>query len=69
MVTKCAHQKLTKKQIKAKEWISLKSDAFEALQFIVLCKNTFKDLACLTQFCHTGVLEVYHAFYNKWAAK
>ena len=67
--TKCAHQKLTKKQINAKKWISPKSDAFEVLQSIVFCKNTLKDLAHLTQFCHTGVLEVYHALYNKWAPK
>ena len=67
--TKCAHQKLTKKQIKAKEWISPKPDAFEALQSIILCKNTLKDLAHLTQFCYTGVLEVFRAFYNKWAPK
>ena len=52
-----------------KEWISPKSDAFEALQSTVLCKNTLKDLAHPTQFCHTGVLEVYHALYNKWAPK
>ena len=67
--TKCTHQKLTKKQIKVKEWISTKSDAFEALQSIVLCKNTLKDLVHLTQFCHTRVLEVYHAVYNKWTPK
>ena len=24
---------------------------------------------CLTKFCHTGVLEVYHSLYNKWAPK
>ena len=52
-----------------KEWISPKSDAFESLQSIVLCKNTSKDLAQLAQFCHTEVLEVYHALYNKWAPK
>ena len=23
----------------------------------------------LTKFCHTGVLEVYHSLYNKWAPK
>ena len=66
---KCAHRKLTKKQIKAKEWISPKSDAFEALQSIVPGKNTSRNLAHRTQFCHAGVLEVYRALYNKWAPK
>ena len=45
------------------------SDTFEALQSIVLCENTLKDLGHLIQFCHTGVLEVYHALYDKWAPK
>ena len=66
---KCAHQKLPKTQIKLKEWMSPKSDAFEALQSIILCKNTLKDLAHLTQFCHRRVLEVYRAHCNKWACK
>ena len=66
---KYAHQKLPKTQIKEKEWISPKSDAFEALQSIILCKNTLKDLAHLTQFCHRRVLEVYRTHYNKWACK
>ena len=46
-----------------KEWISPKSETFEALQKIVLGKSVLKDLDYLTKFCHTGVLEV---LYNKW---
>ena len=61
--------KINKETDQSEEWISPKSDAFEALQSIVLCKRTLKDLADLTHFCHTGVLEVYHALYNKWAPK
>ena len=34
----CVHPPLTKKQVKAKEWISPNSEAFEALQKIVLVK-------------------------------
>ena len=44
-------------QVKAKEWISPNSEAFEALQKIVLSKNILNDLTHLTKFCHTGVLE------------
>ena len=66
---KCEHSRLTKKQVKAKEWLSPKSDAFEALQNIVLEKKTLDDLPYLAKFCHTGVLEVYHFLYNKWAPK
>ena len=63
------HPPLTKKQVKAKEWISPNSDAFEALQKIALSKNILNDLTHLTKFCHTGVLEAYHSLYNKWAPK
>ena len=66
---KCEHSRLTKKQIKAKEWLSPKSDAFEALQNIVLEKKTLDNLPYLAKFRHTGVLEVYHSLYNKWAPK
>ena len=58
-----------KKQKKAKEWISPKSEAFEVLQSIVLHPKVLNDLAFLTKFCHTGVLEVYHSLYNKWVPK
>ena len=66
---KCEHPRLTKKQVKAKEWISAKSEAFQALQDIVLDKNLLKDFEHLNQFSHTGTLEVYHSLYNKWAPK
>ena len=64
---KCVHPRLTKKQLKAKEWLSPKSEAFEALQNFVLDKKVLEDLSYLTKFCHTGVLKIYHSFYNKWA--
>ena len=38
-------------------------------QNIVLEKKTLDDLPYLAKFCHTGVLEVYHSLYNKWAPK
>ena len=31
--------------------------------------KVLNDLAFLTKFCRTGVLEAYHSFYNKWAPK
>ena len=62
---KCIHPRLTKKQIKGKEWLSPKSEAFEALQNIALDKKVLEDLSHLTKFCHTGVLEIYHSLYNK----
>ena len=66
---KCEHPRLSKKEVKAKEWIPAKSEAFEILQDIVLDKKVLEDLKHLTQFSHTGILEVYHSLYNKWAPK
>ena len=52
-----------------KEWIDCSSDAFMALQLIVLDKTLLGDLKHLTKFSHTGNLEVYHSLYNKWLPK
>ena len=68
-VYKMCPPKTNKETDQCQKWISPKSDAFGALQSIVFCKNTSKDLTHHTQFCHTGVSEVYHALYNKWAPK
>ena len=62
-------QATTSLQIKVKKWITPKSDLSEAFQSILLCRKLLKNLSHLTQFCHTGVLEVYHALFNKWAPK
>ena len=52
---KCTHPRLSKKQVKAKEWISSKSKAFEVLQDIVLDPKVLNYLNYLTKFCHPGV--------------
>ena len=66
---KCEHPKLKKKEIRKKPWLKPDSDAFKVLQTIILNANTLKDLKHLTQFSHTGSLEIYHALYNKWLPK
>ena len=66
---KCEHARISRKAAKKKEWLKPTSDAFKALQTIVLDKNILKDLKHLTKFSHTGKLEVYHALYNKWVPK
>ena len=63
---KCTHSRITKKAARNKKWFKPDSDAFKALQSIVLDKNILKDLKHLTKFSHTGKFEVYHALYNKW---
>ena len=49
--------------------IDPKSEAFEALQNIVFDKNLLEDLPFVVEFSHTGILEIYHSLYNKWAPK
>ena len=49
-IANCIHPRLTKKQVKAKEWLSPKSETFETLQNIVLYKKVLEDLSYLTNF-------------------
>ena len=39
------------------------------LQNIILDKTLLSDLKYLTNFSHTGSLEVYYSSYNKWLPK
>ena len=49
------------------------SDAFKALQSIVLDKHALGDLKYLTKFLtkfsDTGILEIFHALLKKWILK
>ena len=65
----CVHPAISKQEAKSKEWIKPESDAFKALQTVVLNKSLLSDLKYLTEFSHTGNLEVYHSLYNKWIPK
>ena len=65
----CSHGELSREDSFSKDWISPKSQAFQALQPIVFDKTILKDMAHLTKFSYTGVLEVYHSVLNKWAPK
>ena len=67
MYTECGHKKLP--EYPNKQWIDPTSEAFDALQRIVLGKNPLNDLKHLVCFSHTGELEIYHALYNKWVPK
>ena len=65
----CSHADLSLEAVQSKAWLSPQSDSFLAIQAIVFDKTTLKDLAHLTKFSHTGILEVYHSVLNKWAPK
>ena len=65
---KCCHEPLSTEG-RVTEWIKPNTEAFTALQKIVLNPKLLKDLAHLTEFSHTGLIEVKHAIDNKWAPK
>ena len=56
-------------QHREKAWLNPSSEAFVALQNIILDKTLHSDLKHLTNFSHTGSLEVYNSLYNKWLLK
>ena len=66
---KCVHPRITKSKAHKKLRLNPTSDAFKALQSIVLDKHISGDLNYLTRFSHTGILEIFHALYNKWIPK
>jgi hypothetical protein len=66
---KCDHLQLTSQQKAKTKWLKSKSDAFKALQAIVLDKRLIKALPHITKFCHTGDLEVFHSMLLKYCSK
>ena len=66
---KCQHKNLSKEERSCKPYLKLNSPAYKALKLVVLDKSLKGDLKFLTNFNHTGALEVYHALYNKFCPK
>ena len=64
---KCFHPNIP--QDREKACLNPSSEAFVALQNIILDKTLLSDLKHVTNFSHTGSLEVYHSSYNKWLPK
>ena len=61
---KCCHPNIP--QDCEKSWSNPFSEAFVALQNIILDKSLLSDLKHLINFSHRGSLEVYHSSYNRW---
>ena len=66
---KCEHPKLSKRDRLEKTWPKEGSPAYKALETVVKEKTLLNDLQHLTEFNHTGQLEVYHSSYNKYCPK
>ena len=65
----CCHPRLTSAQIRKKKWLKPDTPAYIALEEVVLNKKILKDIEKLTEFCHTGELEVYRSEYLKYCPK
>ena len=65
----CAHREYTLQEMKSKAWLKESSFAYAALKKNVLDKRLRNDLKYLTDFNHTGTLEVDHSLYNKYSPK
>ncbi|XP_078604037.1 uncharacterized protein LOC144877851 [Branchiostoma floridae x Branchiostoma japonicum] len=66
---KCAHHRLTPDEKENITWLRPGSAPHRAMREIVSNKTFVKDMAHLTGFKHTGVLEVYHNMLTKYTPK
>ena len=66
---KCAHHKLTKREMKSVPWIKPGSPSHKALQEVVFKKRFLNDLTKLTEFHQTGQLEVFDLLMLKYLPK
>ena len=69
IVSSCPHEELTPENRRKKKWLKKDSKAHNALKEVVLDKRLRKDIRHLSEFCHTGNLEVYHSLLTKYAPK
>ncbi|XP_073413340.1 uncharacterized protein [Dendrobates tinctorius] len=65
----CAHRPLTIFESLRQPWIKENSQAYLALYDVVMNPKVLKDLHHLSQFLHTGEMEVYHHFLSKYRPK
>ena len=65
----CEHGALTDSERAETDWLELNSAAHNALKDVIFNKKLLKDIEKLSQFCHTGSLESYHAMLLKYVPK
>ena len=65
----CQHAKLTKRDRLETVWLVEGSPAHVALEGIIKSKDLLKDLVYLTNFSHTGGVEVYNSLKSKFCSK
>ena len=65
----CCHRRISSSEAKKVCWLKPGTPAHLALEEVVLNTKLLKDLAKLTDFCHTGKIEVYHSMMLKYCSK
>ena len=65
----CTHPPLTDGQIRKKKWLIPGSNAYVALEEVILDSRLLQAPGKLTEFCHTGELEVHHSLMLKYCHK
>ncbi|XP_068758424.1 uncharacterized protein [Montipora capricornis] len=65
----CCHRRISSSRAKKICWIKQCTPAHLALEEVVLNNKLLKDLAKLTDFCHTGKIDVYHSMMLKYCSK
>ena len=63
------HRRISSSEAKKICWIKPGTPAHLALEEVVLNNKLLKDVAKLTDFCHTGKIEVYHSMMLKYCSK
>ena len=63
------HGRLSRRKQRKTKWLEDGSSAYVALEEVVLNKKNLKDIEKLTEFHHTGELEVYHSLLLKYVPK
>ncbi|XP_069472905.1 uncharacterized protein [Ambystoma mexicanum] len=66
---KCEHGHLSTEEARKKKWLIPSSPTHKAIEKIVFDKAITRDLRGLTEFCHTGDLEVFHNMCLKYRPK
>ena len=62
--TRCAHDAIEPEVAECKRWLVKNSKAHNALKEVILEKRLSKDIRQLSEFCHTGSLEVFQMLQN-----
>ncbi|PFX33274.1 Acyl-coenzyme A amino acid N-acyltransferase 2 [Stylophora pistillata] len=65
----CGHNRIPSSEAKNICWLKVGSPANLALEEPFLSTKPLKDLAKLTDFCHTGKIEAYHSMMLKYCSK